>query len=320
MEKWKFKLFLQIILRWNGMCGIAFFCFVLIFLKNGPQEDFNIILNIGILMMIIFAVMPLATIIAVYLITNFLKNRIKYDGYYTEIEKMYPPAMLSYLLDDFIEKNEDLLATILNLSIKKIINIEQNNNGLLISVNENNNEIKNLYYHEKYIINALKGKQKIDFKKFYEMVIFDCESNRLICIKKNPKINFLMEIRLMLALIGLFGLFVGMSVTRGPFLLFISSILVIVAYIGKFFIKTHDKTAKGLEFAIKAKMLKNYIRDYTLLAEKNYDYITISDKYIPYALALGEATKIEELHIEGNKLIKDIVKDIGVISEIVNIY
>ena len=124
----------------------------------------------------------------------------------------------------------------------------------------------------------------------------------------------------MLALIGLFGLFVGMSVTRGPFLLFISSILVIVAYIGKFFIKTHDKTAKGLEFAIKAKMLKNYIRDYTLLAEKNYDYITISDKYIPYALALGEATKIEELHIEGNKLIKDIVKDIGVISEIVNIY
>ena len=69
-------------------------------------------------------------------------------------------------------------------------------------------------------------------------------------------------------------------------------------------------------------MLKNYIRDYTLLKEKDYTYIDVVDKYIPYALALGEATKIEDLHIEGNKLIKDIVKyeGVGIIERIIDKY
>ena len=52
-------------------------------------------------------------------------------------------------------------------------------------------------------------------------------------------------------------------------------------------------------------MLKNYIREYTLLNEKDFNYIQLIDKYIPYALALGEASKIEDLYfIEENDFFK----------------
>ena len=52
-------------------------------------------------------------------------------------------------------------------------------------------------------------------------------------------------------------------------------------------------------------MLKNYIREYTLLNEKDFNYMELVDKYIPYALVLGEASKIEELYfIEENEFFK----------------
>lgn len=314
MERWRFKSILKIILIYNAILGVGTFLLILHLLEETTFAEF-ILSFLG--AMFVIGVIPSAILIITYLITNYSKNKVKYDGYYTEIEKMYPPAMLSYLLDDFIEKNEDLLATILNLSIKKNINIEENSNGLLISVNENSKEIQNLYSHEKYIIDALNQKQKINFGKFYEKVIYDCENERLIYKKKNSLVKHLITIRKLLAILSLFGLLFCVS---NPYIFRGSVILAIIAYGAKFIIKTHNKTSKGLEFAIKSKMLKNYIRDYTLLDEKDYDYIKLVDKYIPYALALGEANKIENLHVEGNRLIKDIVENTNIIDELVNRY
>lgn len=81
----------------------------------------------------------------------------------------------------------------------------------------------------------------------------------------------------------------------------------ILGYLGSFAFKLYDKNKKGIEVVKKTNKLKNYLRDYTLLQEKDYDYINLVDKYVPYALALGEARKIENLYIEDNNFIKDIL-------------
>ena len=73
-------------------------------------------------------------------------------------------------------------------------------------------------------------------------------------------------------------------------------------------IKRHIRTSKGNEVALKFKGLKNFLKDYTLLSERDINYINISDRYLPFALALGVANKLENSYIEYNKLISNYVK------------
>ena len=54
------------------------------------------------------------------------------------------------------------------------------------------------------------------------------------------------------------------------------------------------RTEDGKNMALLLKGLKRYIKEYTLIKEKEIDYIQILENYIPYTLALDEADAVEE--------------------------
>lgn len=316
MERWRFKSILKKILIFSGTYIAINFLFIS-FSDRGEDLEYKLLFLV---LSIIISIIPVAILGIIYFITNFLKRRNDYKGsYYRDLKGMYPPAILSYLLDDCVEKKEDILATILYLSLYKFLNIEKINDRLVINVIASEADIQTLCYHEEYVINSLKERKKIDFKKFYEKVVYDCEINKLIRKKESSLIKFFITIRDIIALIAFIGLGIAFKFPNlWTFLFFI--IFAIAAYIGKFVIKTHDRTSKGIEFTAKAKMLKNYIKDYTLLNENDYSHMELVDDYIPYALSLGEADKIEEIYLGEHTPLKDIIGETDLIDEFMNMY
>ena len=65
-------------------------------------------------------------------------------------------------------------------------------------------------------------------------------------------------------------------------------------------------TKKGKEELKKIKAFKNFIKEYTLIKEKDIDYIQILDEYIPYSLSLGTSPKIEE-YIKSNEVYRQLI-------------
>ena len=98
------------------------------------------------------------------------------------------------------------------------------------------------------------------------------------------------------------------------------SILGAIAYVGYFIVKaktenkiTFDfvnteyiRTEYGKNIALLLNGLKRYIKEYTLIKEKEIDYIQILENYIPYALALGEADAVEEF-IKHNEKYRNLI-------------
>ena len=66
------------------------------------------------------------------------------------------------------------------------------------------------------------------------------------------------------------------------------------------------RTKKGKEVAKILEGLKNYIKEYTLIKDKEIDYIQILEDYIPYAISLDEADTIEEF-IKYNEEYRDLI-------------
>lgn len=197
--------------------------------------------------------------------------------------------MASYIVDNEIEEKEACWATILDLECKgylKIDKSDENNYNIIVT----EKIIKDLYVHEKYILNCLRSEKKIDLSNFVYLVINDCIDSKLVVISgsvvdKIFKYLFIFEFIL--------AFFVSISVTC----LLIFIILLIVLYIIHFFRVISKRRTKGYMFAVEMMGLKNYIRDYTLLNEKDITDNILVGKYLPYAIVLGETEKIENKYM-----------------------
>ena len=205
--------------------------------------------------------------------------------------------MASYIVDKMIEKQEAYWATILDLEIKKYLNKNDlTNSGI-------KDETQSLYFHEQYVLECLKKGMKIDLSKFEKLVIKDCKDAKLVISvdtlgqKIYTSMVYLYVIGFVfLSIIRILGIkFINMSEDVEIWYSFIYYMLFpICLAVGSYFVTTEERTSKGYDFAIQMMGLKSYIRDYSLLKEKDLDYIVLTDRYIPYAIALGEADKIEE--------------------------
>lgn len=224
------------------------------------------------------------------------KNTIKSDELYRDIDEKYTPAIASYLIDYSVEDNKDILATILDLNVRNYLEIE-NNNGFIITIR--NKELNNMFLHEKYIINQIKNNELIKIETFKRKIEEDCINEKLI--KKNG-LNILDAI----VLIGTFTIPVFMGLFDFwhliPFLLWISCIIYNIK------ISVNKRTILGKEIAAKFKGLKNYLKEYTLVKTRDIEYINILDRYLAYALALGEADTIEKLYVPYNILISKYIE------------
>lgn len=300
MEKWNIKNFFIISLI--CIMGAALLIVVpFIFLDIEIAKEFM-------KMLLKVSIVAFGSIFIIYIfsegIVNIRKNikQGRNKEYYREIDEHMTPALASIMIDDYIEKNEVILSCVLDLYVRKYLLVEIGNRELEIKVI--NQDYENLYSHEKYVIEAILNNTKIDFRTFINLVENDCVKNELRERHEN-------EYRSLVLFFMFFNYVVIPIILMMTLHLFSENSLLIVLNLGISFIsiligqilrlailpflKNTRNTSLGKEEAKKFKKLKNYLNDYTLLDKQNTDYINIVDRYLPFALALGEAKKVKNI-------------------------
>lgn len=235
-------------------------------------------------------------------------------GYIRDLPKYCSPAISSLIYDLKIDVYKDYTATILYLCTKKYLNLVKDEDSYKIELIKQH-DYSNLGRCEKYILDIIENKIKFDESQFKKEIIKEAQEKELITDKKYSKITKLVLILILIiisliityninkmAFAILFGIF-GATVYAG--LLFIEAKKDdqnTIDFVNTEYIRTED----GKKIALLLKGLKRYMKEYTLIKEKEIDYIQILENYIPYALALDEAYAVEEF-IKYNEEYRDLI-------------
>lgn len=276
----------------------------LLFISLFIGIGFPVILGIGYLIIITF----LKILNSGRKVTNFNKEYIR------DLPKHYTPAICSLIYDLKIDVYKDYTATILYLCIKKYINLVKDEDTYKVELVKQQ-DYSNLGRCEKYILNIIENKIKFDENQFKKEIIKDAQEKGLITNIKHSKIT---KIALILILI-ISSLFITYNINKIVFIA-LFSILGAIAYAVFMIIKLknenkitldivdteYTRTVDGKNIALLLSGLKRYIKEYTLIREKEIDYIQILENYIPYALALDEADAVEKF-IKYNEEYRDLI-------------
>lgn len=233
-------------------------------------------------------------------IKNIEKNYIR------DIPENYSPSIASLIYDLKIDVYKDYTATILYLCTKKYIDIEKSGDTYKITPGERTDYSK-LGKCEQYVLNKIINDDNFDENKFKQIIIDEAQQKELITDKlhsRKMKWIFIIAICLILCIICY-------KINMYLFVFYISIVPVSIgAYheLQKEYGKNTEyiRTKKGNEVARLLGGLKNYIEDYTLIKDKEIDYIQILEEYIPYAISLGEANTIEKF-IKYNEKYRDLI-------------
>lgn len=235
----------------------------------------------------------------------------KDKDYYREILKQYTPAELSYIDDYKVEIPREIVAIILNLKLKNKIEISGNE----IKVIDSN--LENLRKTEKYVLqNIVDGKVKIGNSGYIESYAQD-EAIEDELVEKNSERKgkervkkmiikiLLIEILLFLSfificsntekinalnnntiVIAIYLLILGISFFTIPIIMFVYPLMQINSY---------SRTEEGEEINKKIEGLKQYMKDYSLLKEKEQNELVLWEEYLIYSVIFGlNNTKITE--------------------------
>jgi uncharacterized membrane protein len=228
----------------------------------------------------------------------------KYKDYYRNILYEYSPAELSFIDNFQVTEYKDFVAVLLNLKLKKYIDIKDSK----IMVLKDNFE--KLDENEIYLLN---NKDKFNNIKFKEAVIKDALNSGLIkgYIDIKGKIvnkSIFLWIVAILLVILIFSMpnaiFFNSSILN--FILFIIYILVLLlavfyplfSFVYLFSYKTTNilnpyvRTKKGNEINEKLEGLKNYIKDFSVLDQKNYEDLVMWEEYLIYSVLFNHNKKI----------------------------
>lgn len=230
---------------------------------------------------------------------------VESKDYVRDLPEYFPPAIASFLLDLSIETT-DYTATIAYLIAKGYITIDKDDKVTL-----NKDSILNLAKHERYVLQAVLGNNKYNHEDFKRYVVEDAEKMGYIK-KERRKTNFLrnftldiivcmtcmmfadsMKVGLLKTMLEIIGVITG----YGIFFIIGYSIYLLTKFEGENFVRTK----LGTEEAKKWTGIKNYIKDYTLLSNKNIKDTTLFEEYIAYAISLNEAKTIEKYVMENKK-------------------
>lgn len=149
-------------------------------------------------------------------------------------------------------------------------------------------------------MNIIENKIKFDENQFKKEIIKEAQEKNLITDRKYSKKTKIALISILIVS----SLSITYNINKILFM-FLICILGAIAYAFIFvkseFENTFDvvdteyiRTEEGKNIALLLKGLKTYIKEYTLIKEKEIDYIQILENYIPYALTLDEADAVEE--------------------------
>lgn len=247
-------------------------------------------------------------------IRNFkCKQEIQNEGqeFQRDIDVTYSPSIFSYLYNQKIEPEKDLVADLLNLYARNIINIYKNeDNSYEINLNESeyNKQITfgRIVKNDEYIIDTIVRKNS---KFCYEIWInYIVETYRKLNFVKTtdkkdvfkPLLKFMgikTIIEIIIAILsfsigtGNLGFLVIILTMPSSFVLYaISNIKTL--NLNEF--NDMHLSNYGKQELKKWIRLSNFINDYTLLDERNMDEIILYEKYIPFAMVLNINKKYKE--------------------------
>ncbi len=248
-------------------------------------------------------------------ILNSGRTVINFDKrYIRDLPQHCSPAISSLIYDLKIDVYKDYTATVLYLCIKKYLNLIKDGDTYKLELVQNQ-DYSNLGRCEKYILDIIENRIKFDETQFKKEIVKEAQEKELITDKKHSKITKI----LLILIIIISSLVVTYNINKIVFII-LFSILGAIAYVGYFIVKaktenkiTFDfvnteyiRTEYGKNIALLLNGLKRYIKEYTLIKEKEIDYIQILENYIPYALALGEADAVEEF-IKHNEKYRNLI-------------
>lgn len=227
------------------------------------------------------------------------KNKIYTEESYNDLQSLnrdidakYSPSIVGILM--YGELNEkDLAADIMNLYDNGIINVEKNEHQMYkITLKEGANT-ENLCESDKYIVdNLIKIDGNFNFavwsnivRKQYETLNF-CKEHKKFTAKR------LLIIGLILMIIGAVIGIIALGSYEGIFLGVLGGLFALMVFTMFSIFLDSSKMVQGkLNDNGEAELMKwikfkNFIKDYTLLNEKNIEDIAIYEKYIPFAVVL----------------------------------
>ena len=236
-------------------------------------------------------------------IMNLGRTVINFDKeYIRDLPKHCSPAISSLIYDLKIDVYKDYTATILYLCINKYINLIKDGDTYKFELGKEKN-ISDLGRCEKYVLEIITNKNKFDESQFKREIIKEAQEKKLITDKKHDKV-----VKIILILIfAVILLIIAYNISKILFTICIS-ILGAILYAVYLILKMKNenqinlevvdteyvRTEAGKNMALLLKGLKRYIDEYTLIKDKEIDYIQILENYIPYALVLDEADAVEE--------------------------
>ena len=237
------------------------------------------------------------------------KVDLKNDNYYREILPKYSPAVLSYL-DDFEINKEDIVATLLMLELKGKINIKGDS---IVVLDET---IEKLEENEIYILNKVKENtlKDINILEYASIVRNDALKKGLLQEKQGLKKNI--KKRIIINIIIYLLVFIGFSMIPNflviasdsatmilgfillmilfAFLVFMpySTIVYISHYKMLNTLYPYIRNDEGKMINLKLEGLRKYLIDFSKIEEKTKEQLILWEEYLIYSVILGINTKI----------------------------
>lgn len=215
--------------------------------------------------------------------------------YYRDILQTKAPAILSYCYNRKLNIEDEVVAILLNLKKKGIIELEKDAINIIGNIN-------GLESHEKYVLNNIKriSSDKKTFKHSFKTLLFeDLVRKNYAYIPTSEKVNIYDIMGIFIVWMIIFTLVtipIFMELSQIGFMLFFAYFLTFVCIpiyeaIDK---KIHPivRTKKALKLSGKLKGLKNYIHDYSIIANNGIENINLYDEYVIYAIILNIRGKL----------------------------
>ena len=244
-------------------------------------------------------------VFGIYLFYRFYTNHDKEykpifnHEYYRDFPKEYGPEKVDYLVNGQVS-SKSFTAMILNLIYQKKIEFEklEKNNYKLKLINQDN-----LANSEKNLIKCIFGKKeevtlkelKTNAKKNYDEFTNNYRSWQQNATNESKAMNFYEKSNK-----GLYSLysiipFFLFSLSNyfeyaNPFIIFITILIVPISLV--YYLCAKKRSQEGNEDYHKWKALKNFMKDFGRMQEKELPEIKLWEKYLVYATVFGIANKL----------------------------
>lgn len=233
-------------------------------------------------------------------IKDFEKNKT----YYCDLLNNYSPSELSYIDNFKFEKNICMVASLLSLKLKKIIDFKDNN--IIILKDE-----KNISNNEKYILsNIYEGKLcSVNEETFLLKTQQDCVDKGLLnkagnSYKKKVLKYVLIYVIFIFIVCFSFYMYYNKQIFTVQllsrlilFILFIIySVIAFSIFISSYYNLNRNndlvRTTNGEVINEKLEGLKNFLKDFSNVSDKNEDYLILLEDYLIYSVIFEQNTLI----------------------------